>query len=59
LTAGLPGEPDYHAALADLDFWLRSDHHRRNPGTTADWITAALFALARDGDLRFHREFAP
>ncbi len=30
-------------AVGDLDFWLRSDHHRRNPGTTADLVTAALF----------------
>ena len=28
-----------------LDRWLRSDGHRRNPGTTADLIAAALFAL--------------
>ena len=33
----------YHTALADFDFWLRSDGHRRNPGTTADIIAAALF----------------
>ena len=36
-------------ALADFDFWLRSDGHRRNPGTTADLIAAALFAGLRDG----------
>lgn len=35
----------YHAALADLDFWLRADAHRRNPGTTADLVAAALFVL--------------
>jgi len=35
--------------LADFDFWLRSDGHRRNPGTTADLIAAALFVLLRDG----------
>ena len=40
---------DYDQALADLDFWLRSDHHRRNPGTTADLIAAGLFAALRDG----------
>lgn len=48
LDAGLPGDSNYYAALADLDFWLRSDGHRRNPGTTADLIAAALFALLRD-----------
>lgn len=30
-------------ALADFDFWLRSDSNRRNPGTTADLIAAGLF----------------
>jgi triphosphoribosyl-dephospho-CoA synthase len=49
LAAGWPGDDNYHAALADLDFWLRSDHHRRNPGTTADLIAAGLFAALRDG----------
>ncbi len=52
LDAGVPGEPDYGAALADLDFWLRSDHHRRNPGTTADLIAAAIFAQLRDDQIR-------
>lgn len=49
LQAGLPGEEDYATALADLDFWLRSDHHRRNPGTTADLIAAGLFAALGEG----------
>lgn len=49
LNAGEPGEEPYHQALADLDFWLRSDGHRRNPGTTADLVTAGLFAALRDG----------
>jgi triphosphoribosyl-dephospho-CoA synthase len=49
LTAGQPGEEAYEQALADLDFWLRSDGHRRNPGTTADLVAAGLFVLLRDG----------
>lgn len=48
LRSGVPGEETYHGALADFDFWLRSDGHRRNPGTTADLIAAALFCLLRD-----------
>ena len=36
-------------AVADLDFWLRSDRHRRNPGTTADLITAALYVGVSQG----------
>jgi triphosphoribosyl-dephospho-CoA synthase len=51
LTFGSPGEDEYYAALADFDFWLRSDGNRRNPGATADLIAAALFAGLRDGQL--------
>ena len=47
LKAGQPGDDLYEMALADLDFWLRSDR-RRNPGTTADMIAAGLFVLLRD-----------
>lgn len=51
LTFGSPGDDEYYAALADFDFWLRSDGNRRNPGATADLIAAALFAGLRDGQL--------
>jgi triphosphoribosyl-dephospho-CoA synthase len=47
--AGNPVDEAYHEALADFDFWLRSDGNRRNPGTTADLVAAALFAGLRDG----------
>jgi len=46
--AGTPGDEAYEAALADFDFWLRSDGNRRNPGATADLLAAALFAGLRD-----------
>ena len=49
LAAGGPGDENYLRALSDFDFWLRSDGHRRNPGTTADLIAAGLFAVLRDG----------
>jgi triphosphoribosyl-dephospho-CoA synthase len=49
LAAGGPGDENYLRALSDFDFWLRSDGHRRNPGTTADLIAAGLFAALRDG----------
>ena len=35
-------------AGSDLDFWLRSDGQRRNPGTSADLIAAGLFAALRE-----------
>lgn len=48
LDAGAPGDESYYDALADFDFWLRADGHRRNPGTTADLVAGALFAGLRD-----------
>lgn len=52
LAAGPVGSEAYQRALADLDFWLRCDGHRRNPGTTADLIAAGLFATLRDGIIK-------
>lgn len=49
LVAGEPGSESYLQAIGELDFWLRSDGHRRNPGTTADLIAAALFVCLREG----------
>ena len=51
LAAGVPGDEQYYEAVADFDFWLRADGHRRNPGTTADLIAATLFAGLRDNRL--------
>ncbi len=51
LESGTPESEEYAEALADLDFWLRCDGHRRNPGTSADMIGAALFWLLRSGQL--------
>ncbi len=48
LACGSPADPEYRRLLADLDFWLRSDGHRRNPGTSADLIAAGLFAALRE-----------
>lgn len=48
LDTGEPGDDEYLRALGDLDFWLRSDGHRRNPGTTADLIAAGLFVVLRE-----------
>lgn len=52
LAAGSPGSEAYDDKLADLDFWLRSAGHRRNPGTTADLVAAGLFAALRDGIIK-------
>lgn len=49
LEAGSAEDEAFWTAAGDFDFWLRSDRHRRNPGTTADLIAAGLFVLLRDG----------
>ncbi|MFM7057594.1 MAG: triphosphoribosyl-dephospho-CoA synthase [Planctomycetota bacterium] len=38
-----------HAAFRQLDQYLRADGHRRNPGTTADFVAAILFSALREG----------
>ncbi|HCK40503.1 MAG TPA: triphosphoribosyl-dephospho-CoA synthetase [Planctomycetaceae bacterium] len=48
LETGRPGEAPYEAAIKELDFWLRSDGHRLNPGTSADLIAGGIFVLLRD-----------
>jgi triphosphoribosyl-dephospho-CoA synthase len=52
LLAQPMGSTAYLHGLADFDFWLRSDGNRRNPGTTADLITAGLFVALRDQQIR-------
>jgi triphosphoribosyl-dephospho-CoA synthase len=37
----------------ELDEWLREDGHRRNPGTSADLVTAGLFVALRDGAIEW------
>ena len=49
LTMAEGGKEDFWPAVGELDFWLRADGNRRNPGTTADLIAAALFV-----GLRYH-----
>ncbi len=52
LQAGSPGDDAYFHELGELDFWLRSDGNRRNPGTTADLIAAGLFVVLREGRIQ-------
>lgn len=46
------GTKQFYARVSDLDLWLRSDGHRRNPGTTADLIAAGLFAAIANSQIR-------
>jgi triphosphoribosyl-dephospho-CoA synthase len=52
LDAGWPGEDAGVRHFAELDQWLRAEGNSRNPGTTADLITAALFVALRDGTIQ-------
>ncbi len=49
LRSGWPQRSGSSADLADLDTFLRADGNRRNPGTTADFIAAVIFAGLREG----------
>ena len=44
-------------AFLDLDTFLRSDNHARNPGTTADMIAAALFVALREKQIALDSPF--
>ena len=46
------GTPAGRTAGRELDAYLRRDGHRRNPGTTADLVTACLFVALREGILK-------
>jgi triphosphoribosyl-dephospho-CoA synthase len=39
------------------DHWLREDGHARNPGTTADLVTACLFAALRERSIPLDHPF--
>jgi triphosphoribosyl-dephospho-CoA synthase len=39
------------AELSRFDAWLRTDGHARNPGATADLLTACLFVLLRENTI--------
>src|SRR5262249_18738203 len=49
--AGGPHTCAGRQALAELDAWLRAEGHARNPGATADLVTASLFVALREGTI--------
>jgi triphosphoribosyl-dephospho-CoA synthase len=51
LAAGWP-DPAGRPAFAAFDGWLRVEGHARNPGGTADLVTAGLFVGLREGIIR-------
>jgi triphosphoribosyl-dephospho-CoA synthase len=59
LESEWPDNSDADAGLHDLDRWLRSDGNKRNPGTSADLVTASLFVLLREGTIDPAIPFSP
>jgi triphosphoribosyl-dephospho-CoA synthase len=58
LAKGWPDRSETQGALTAFDAWLRAKGHARNPGTTADLVTACLFVALRDGLIQLPRDFA-
>src|SRR5262249_57053256 len=40
-------------SLESFDAWLRTDGHRRNPGSCADLVAASLYVALRQGMIKF------
>ena len=57
LAQGWPEGTPGQQALTEFDRWLRADGQRRNPGTTADLITASLFVLLRERTIDLPSQF--
>jgi triphosphoribosyl-dephospho-CoA synthase len=51
LVQGWPRSEAGRVGLQAFDAWLCSEGHSRNPGTTADLVTACLFVLLRNDEL--------
>jgi triphosphoribosyl-dephospho-CoA synthase len=51
LDAGWPHQEQGQQQFRAFDAWLRADGNRRNPGTTADLVTACIFAALRDNNI--------
>jgi triphosphoribosyl-dephospho-CoA synthase len=58
LASGWPKDLTRWEALADLDVWLRAEGNKRNPGTTADLVTASLFVALREQMLEMPSPFS-
>jgi triphosphoribosyl-dephospho-CoA synthase len=57
LDNGWPHQQRAEVLLRELDAWLRAEGHGRNPGTTADLVTACLFVALRQGTIQMPFQF--
>ena len=51
LEAGWPARAEARRLCDEFDLWLRAPTNGLNPGTTADLVTAALYAALREGKI--------
>jgi triphosphoribosyl-dephospho-CoA synthase len=59
VDSGWPGDEEGRRLCQEFDTWLRCRDSPLNPGTTADLVTAALFAALRDGTINLPRPAGP
>lgn len=59
LEAGWPESIGSRQAFAQLDAWLRAESNRRNPGATADLVTACLFVALWQNTIPWRDHFMP
>jgi triphosphoribosyl-dephospho-CoA synthase len=59
LDAGWPSSEQSQRLREEFDAWLRAQGNRLNPGTTADLVTAALYAALREGTIALPRAAGP
>jgi len=52
-----PHTPESWQSFTAFDTWLRAEGHSRNPGTTADLVTACLFVALREGTITLPPEY--
>ncbi len=51
LNARWPSSTEGRSRFREFDRWMRARRSQRNPGTTADLVTACLFAALREGTI--------
>ncbi|WP_422925290.1 triphosphoribosyl-dephospho-CoA synthase [Singulisphaera sp. PoT] len=59
LAGGWPDSTAGPRLLREFDAWLRTEGHSRNPGTSADLVSAALFVALMDGTISMPRTLGP
>jgi triphosphoribosyl-dephospho-CoA synthase len=53
IATGWPEREEARRLCDEFDSWLRGPEHRYNPGTTADLVTAVIYAGLKDQSINF------